>query len=191
MTVSAAIGPFEPNDIPVLDALQPPGWRDITKMFSLYLAAPNCYPIKATVDDRVVGIGTTILHGDTSWLAHVIVHPDFRRQGIATQIVNYLIRLAARFGRNTISLVATDEGRPLYAKAGFRDETKYVFYTGDSVLPPGEIQRTVSPLCEADRPEVLAIDEEISDDLRYLSRRARYRHAGPNDIWLLCFLPAN
>ena len=54
-------------------------------------------------------------------LMNVYTDPARRREGIARQMVSMLIDEAWRRGATEISLDATEAGRPLYLKLGFRD----------------------------------------------------------------------
>ena len=45
--------------------------------------------------------------------------PEYRRQGIAFETLDILVKEAKSRGINNITLEATDMGRPLYEKYGF------------------------------------------------------------------------
>ena len=59
--------------------------------------------------------------GRRSHLMNVYTAPDYRAQGIARRMVEWLIEEAKCRGVTEISLDATASGRPLYRKLGFRD----------------------------------------------------------------------
>ena len=81
--------------------------------------------------DRVAGCATlcylemmpTVSHptGRRAHLMNVYTDPARRRQGIAFRMVSMLIAQAWERGVTEISLDATEAGRPLYRKLGFRD----------------------------------------------------------------------
>jgi ribosomal protein S18 acetylase RimI-like enzyme len=52
----------------------------------------------------------------------LLVHPDFRRRGIARRLMEELERRAARLGRSLITLDTRtgDSGEPLYASLGYQ-----------------------------------------------------------------------
>ena len=55
--------------------------------------------------------------------------PEYRRQGIAFHTLDLLVKGAKEKGVSSISLEATDVGRPLYEKYGFitmKDEMELV-----------------------------------------------------------------
>ena len=120
---------FTSNDIPFLTLLQPEGWPDIVPVYTFYDASPFCFPIKITIANELVGVGTTIMHNDVAWLAHIIVHNNYRNRGIGKLITRSLIDNIDERICKTIYLIATALGEPIYEKkAGFVTETAYLFY---------------------------------------------------------------
>lgn len=116
------------SEVDLLIDLQPTGWRDIIPMFDFYTKADFCFPVKATIDNKVIGIGTTIIHNDVAWLAHIIVHPDNRNRGVGLSISRTLVDSLKTKKCNTIYLIATDLGAPVYEKIGFETETEYLCF---------------------------------------------------------------
>lgn len=58
--------------------------------------------------------------GKRAHLMNVYTNMAYRRQGIACEMIQMLIRDAEKRGDTEISLDATDQGRPLYEKLGFQ-----------------------------------------------------------------------
>ena len=58
--------------------------------------------------------------GKRAHLMNVYTEKDYRRRGIARQLVNMLIEDASVHGATEISLDATESGRPLYESMGFK-----------------------------------------------------------------------
>ena len=58
--------------------------------------------------------------GKRAHLMNVYTEKDYRRRGIARQLVNMLIEDARVHGATEISLDATESGRPLYESRGFK-----------------------------------------------------------------------
>lgn len=58
--------------------------------------------------------------GKKAYIMNMYTNPDYRRQGIAFKTLDLLITDAREKGITSISLEATDMGRPLYEKYGFR-----------------------------------------------------------------------
>lgn len=59
--------------------------------------------------------------GKRAHLMNVYTRKQYRRQGIASEMLNILIEEAGKKGVTEISLDATESGRPLYKKHGFVD----------------------------------------------------------------------
>ena len=119
------------KDMEQVKKLSPKDWGDITPIIKYYIHSSFCFPMKVCIDKKIVGIGTGILHDQTAWLAHIIVHSQFRNQGIGSKIVQELINIIRTKGYSTISLIATESGFPVYKKAGFREITRYQFLVRD------------------------------------------------------------
>lgn len=67
--------------------------------------------------------------GKKAYIINMYTAPDYRRRGIAAQILNLLVKESLERGATYISLEATRMGRPLYEKCGFaalHSEMQYV-----------------------------------------------------------------
>lgn len=122
------IHPLLSSDVAQLAQLQPTGWPDILPTHEFYTRNDFCFPLKAVIDDRIAGIGTSIVHHDVGWLGHIIVHPDFRNRGVGQKITQALVDNTLSSKCPTLFLVATDMGEPVYKKVGFDVETRYAFF---------------------------------------------------------------
>lgn len=153
------VQPFTSNDIPLLPLLQPQGWPDIIPVFTFYDAASFCFPIKITIANELVGVGTTIMHNDVAWLAHIIVHNDYRNRGIGKIMTQSLIdSIDTRFCK-TIYLIATALGEPIYQKLGFETETEYLFYK--DILP---IKNYIPS------PNILPYNKTFNKEIQYIDQ---------------------
>ena len=125
------IEPLNSLDLPQLHSLQPDGWMPIVPYYEFYIATRYCYPVKCLVDNHIAGIGSSIEHQGTAWLAHIIVHPHYRRQGIGTVITRTLMDHLLKGRRmRSVHLVATPMGAPLYQQLGFIRVSDYIFLRG-------------------------------------------------------------
>lgn len=57
--------------------------------------------------------------GLTGTLLNVITYPEYRKKGIASQIVQAMIKEAEKMGVSSLDLFSTEEGKTLYEKIGF------------------------------------------------------------------------
>jgi ribosomal protein S18 acetylase RimI-like enzyme len=159
------INPLTSKDVEYVGALQPEGWGNILTSIHFYCTASFCYPLKATLDDKIVGIGTAIFHGSTAWLAHIIVHKDYRNAGIGSAITDSLISLVRKASCETILLIATPLGEPVYKKLGFDVETQYIFFDHGS-LPEPAGESNVVPFREEYRDALIKFDHRASGEYR-------------------------
>ena len=67
--------------------------------------------------------------GKRAHLMNVYTRSEYRRRGIARQMVGLLIDEAWKAGATEISLDATASGRPLYESMGFTDSTECMVLT--------------------------------------------------------------
>ena len=156
---------FEKADLGRIAHLQPDGWQDIVTYFRLYLDASFCRPLKIEGDGQVVALGCVILHEYTAWLSHIIVAENVRRQGLGLAMTEELIAQAEQDGLGTQLLIATDLGRPLYERLGFRFACEYRDYgkRDPGVATPSPLARPTEP---ADIAAILELDGEASGEGR-------------------------
>ena len=95
--------------------------------------------VLAVSEGRIIGCASacfislmpTFSHptGKRAHLMNVYTDPAHRRRGIAYNMINMLIEAAWNRGATEISLDATESGRPLYEKCGFRDSGEHMVLT--------------------------------------------------------------
>jgi len=96
-----------------------------------YFENGNYKEVIAFDGDRVIGCaGICFLYvmptfdhpnGKRAHLMNVYTHSDYRKKGIASKMVELLIEEAKKYGASEISLDASDMGRPVYKKLGFKE----------------------------------------------------------------------
>ncbi|HAD82376.1 MAG: hypothetical protein A2509_08350 [Candidatus Edwardsbacteria bacterium RIFOXYD12_FULL_50_11] len=154
------------RDLDSLGPLQPEGWGDIVPSFKFYLELPFCFPVKTIVNEKIAGIGAAIILEGTAWLAHIIVGPENRKQGIGSEITGHLLELTREQGCKTVSLIATAMGRPVYQKIGFADQEEYVFYQRETPLADRRVPDSISGFREENRAGILELDRALSGEGR-------------------------
>ncbi len=117
-----------------------------------WLASPT------TARDRVVaGAGAQVrrtlphprepdgtAHGNQAIVLNVYTEPEWRGRGIARTLMQSIIRWAGDAGMHTLVLHASDAGRPLYERMGFRttNEMRYAGTLGTGPGTTGAKERT-------------------------------------------------
>ncbi|MFO7448327.1 MAG: GNAT family N-acetyltransferase [Ignavibacteriaceae bacterium] len=162
------IEPVTTEDLVNIPRLQPEDWQqDITPHFEYYLRLENCLPVKAVINNEIAGLGCSISFGGTAWLAHIIVHPDYRNRGTGTKIVTSLIDYLKKTPCSTILLIATKLGEPVYRKTGFKADTGYLFFRNTGPIKDKSVfPEEIMPFEEKYKDELLNLDRKISGEER-------------------------
>jgi GNAT superfamily N-acetyltransferase len=99
------------------------GWNQTAADWHRFLkqSPAGCFVME--YDTKIVGTATTITYENRfAWIGMVLVDPDYRKQGIGTQLLNKTIEYLDQSRIFTMKLDATPFGKPLYAKLGFVSE---------------------------------------------------------------------
>ncbi|MBU1014739.1 MAG: GNAT family N-acetyltransferase [Bacteroidetes bacterium] len=154
-------------DLERIRHLQPDGWTDIVKEFEFYIQSVLCNPIKIELDGKIAGIGASIAFEKSAWLAHIIVDSNYRNKGIGFEIVNELIeQLKLNKSIETIMLIATEIGRPVYLKFGFKDVSNYLFMKREIPNRAIPIPSKIVEFSENYRSEIYKLDYLVSGEKR-------------------------
>lgn len=108
-----------------LEMVESVGWKTYTKKQVEKALQNTMYMVKATVDDKLAGIGRVV--GDSSivcMLTDICVKPEFQGQGIGLKITLELKKLieqnVADGEKMQIELTPTAGNEAFYEKAGFK-----------------------------------------------------------------------
>ena len=146
--------------------LQPEGWSDIIPAFEFYCASDFCFPFMLKADKEIAGCGCAIILERTAWLAHIIVSAENRRNGFGSMIVSYLMNFLTDRNIQTVSLIATDDGLPVYRKFGFEKTENYLILAKDTVALREIPDCEVLPFIEKYRKEIYSLDQKASGENR-------------------------
>lgn len=106
---------------------------------------------------EVIGTVTTTTFGEQlAWIGMMLVHPDHRRRGIGTRLMQAALDYLKARGIACIRLDATPAGRPVYEKLRFVAEWTLTRYQATSVS--GENSPNIREVTDADWPEVEKLD---------------------------------
>ncbi|MFZ1320357.1 MAG: GNAT family N-acetyltransferase [Ignavibacteria bacterium] len=156
------------TDIKFIHDLLPFGWEDVVSIIDWYTHTSFCYPIKVCIDKKIIGVGAAIIHNKSAWLAHIIVHADFRKQGIGKKITETLVDTSHSKGCETIYLLATDLGEPVYRKIGFEIETEYMIYKCEAVSGLFKGNENIVAISSQFKKQILDLDRQASGEDRIL-----------------------
>jgi len=160
--------PLAASDLDAIDGLNPPAWPRFRPTFEHYLTTDCAQPYGLFAGGELAAMGTLIDFGSSVWIAQLITRHDWKGRGYGSQVLGRLLAEARDRGRATVSLVATEEGFPLYDRAGFQVEAWYDFWERESPAPVlrGGSGR-LRPLEDRDVAAVRALDREVSGEDRY------------------------
>jgi len=108
------------------------GWNQLPADWQrlMRVAPDGCF--LAEWDGFPAGTATAVHYGtQCAWIGMVLVDPDFRRRGIGGALLAHCVEYLKSLGVKTIKLDATDEGRAVYLKHGFKDEYGTIRYLGE------------------------------------------------------------
>ncbi|MCM1045482.1 MAG: GNAT family N-acetyltransferase [Candidatus Gastranaerophilales bacterium] len=66
--------------------------------------------------------------GKIGLLSSMYTHPDYRRRGIATELLDQVVNEARQYGCGTVQITAADMGVLLYTSYGFVKNEKFMYY---------------------------------------------------------------
>jgi GNAT superfamily N-acetyltransferase len=99
------------------------GWNQTADDWDMLLQlAPNgCLAIE--VEGEVAATTTFLSYGQRlAWIGMVLTRKKFQGRGFARRLLSEALKLADEMKIATVKLDATDQGKPLYEKSGFRAE---------------------------------------------------------------------
>jgi GNAT superfamily N-acetyltransferase len=146
------------------------GFGNRRAFFENALARPDCRPMVGVEGDRIAATGLGAVHGSAGWIGVIFVVPEMRGRGLGTAITSAICEVLRAEGCDSLVLVATDLGRPIYEKLGFRVSTHYHMFSGEPTdempaAPQGAVLRQVSV---SDTGRIRALDRVATGEDRRL-----------------------
>jgi ribosomal protein S18 acetylase RimI-like enzyme len=137
-------------------------WNQNDADWRAMLALGEAWGIEANAADgrRQLAASTLILpYGPFAWISMVLVLPEFRRRGYATELLRHALASLAQRGMNAV-LDATPAGHAVYSQVGFVDTWGFARYRRDRA--PVATARPAPPVTRAlrgsDWPAIDALD---------------------------------
>jgi GNAT superfamily N-acetyltransferase len=142
------------------------GWPRRRGLMDFYRQRDDTTVLVGEVDGQIVGCGgATVFPGTppTGWVHGIVVRPERRRTGLGTRLTEAAIAwLRGRFVE-TVLLLATEAGRPVYERLGFTEGQRYGSFPWPVSDPAGaEIRRMTT----SDVPQVRALDRQATGEDR-------------------------
>jgi predicted N-acetyltransferase YhbS len=109
----------------------------------------------AEQDGRVIATGASIGFGSTAWIGAIAVRPEARGDRLGHRMTEAAIEAVGP--RDTLLLLASPKGRPIYQRMGFEPEGAFRVFYGPAHAKPAE-RDDVRPATEADFAGIRALD---------------------------------
>jgi GNAT superfamily N-acetyltransferase len=115
---------MRPADIPAgIRLREAAGWNQTAQDWEnlLALEPEGCWVWEE--DGEVAATTTAVCYGrELAWVGMVLVLPEYRRRGLALRLMEHGLKWLETRRMQQVKLDATEMGRPLYEKLGFRTE---------------------------------------------------------------------
>lgn len=140
---------------------------NLGRLLEYPLISPTGEVLVAVADDEVVGGAAVAGFGATGWIGALGVAPRARRHGAGTALTERCVAWLQGSGARTVMLYATNAGRPVYERVGFRAEGEA--HAWRDVAPPRGRARGdgVRALETADLEAVRALDAAATGEDRW------------------------
>jgi len=136
------------SDIPAAVGLsKEAGWNQTSEDWRMLidLAPPGCLAIE--VDGELAATTTLLCYGRRlAWIGMVLTRVSNRGRGFARRLLTQALTQADEMRIETVKLDATDQGRPLYEKMGFRFEQKVERWSRPASKNPSGTMPLADPL---------------------------------------------
>lgn len=134
------------------------GWPPEQAKWSLLLAACEVFGVDAPDGNGLAG-AVVLARWGTGYASAgmMLVAARYGRRGLGRELMEHLLRAA---GDATVTLFATDQGRPLYEKLGFEPVRRSVSLRG-RFRPSAGSFKGVRAATEADLPAILELDRAV------------------------------
>jgi GNAT superfamily N-acetyltransferase len=153
-----ALGPEHVSGCVALSAAS--HWNQNEADWALMLSFGRGYGVSLP-DGRLAASTLSLPYGrEFAWIAMVLVHPDCRRRGYATQLLRHALGDLAHDGRLPV-LDATPAGREVYRQEGFRDTwgfRRLALQGAWGGRPVAHDEIRVRALQATDWPQIAALD---------------------------------
>jgi GNAT superfamily N-acetyltransferase len=169
------------QDIPVglrLNTLS--GWNQTAVDWHRFLdnSPGGCFVMEH--DSKVVGTATTISYENRfAWIGMVLVDPEYRKQGIGTELLRKTIEYLDQLHIPTVKLDATPLGKPLYQKLGFvpEFEIERLVLKRPSEAASTALRLTRTHVGKVEMEPVVRIDREVFGANRGFLLHSLFREA--------------
>ena len=135
-------------------------WNQLAADWRIFIAQGRVYAVQ-TAQGRIVATAATLPYGGRfAWISMVLVAGEYRRRGLATELMRRAVDDLTAAGLVPI-LDATPDGREVYRQLGFTDSwgfQRLVRREARAATFPSPAGVVIRPLTDADWPALAAYD---------------------------------
>ena len=150
---------LEYDDLDHIPPLTPSDWYDISVTYRSHFYQDFFFPVKMVFNEKIIGIGELIINDKIGWLGMIVIEKSFRGKGLGTILTEHLIQLAKKENCESIFLLATPLGEPVYKKLGFQTDSQYLFFVNESNVSLSKNYNNIFPFQPKDESEVFTLDQ--------------------------------
>jgi GNAT superfamily N-acetyltransferase len=160
VAVKSSLSPSELDDVAAL--VREARWNQLAADWHVFLALGRVHAAH-TAEGRIVATTATLPFGGRfAWISMVLVAGEYRRRGLATQLMRRAMDELASAGLLPV-LDATPDGRAVYRRLGFADSWGFhrlIRRARQGAAPtlPAPAGVTIRPVTDADWPALCAYD---------------------------------
>ena len=156
------------SEISLLEDFPPADWNmDLPGFVSFHFGYPYFYPIVAETENKIVGFGNGILNDKVGWVGNIIVLSEYRKKGIGYELTNHLVEYFKHKGCTKQLLIASEMGKNIYAKIGFKESSTYQFFKVGIAFPNYQKAVEIREVNENDFILLKKLDKEASGEERF------------------------
>jgi GNAT superfamily N-acetyltransferase len=173
------------------------GWPERQSFLETLLANPACSQLVGLYGGAVAATGMAIVNGPVGWVGSIFVDRSLRSRGFGRATTEAVCARLDAAGCSTQALIASEYGRPLYEKMGFRLDAWYEILEAAPLAhapepPPGTVLRRIRPddMDRVGRLDFRATGEDRREVLGSLAGSGWLLEAGPELLgFLIQILP--
>jgi predicted N-acetyltransferase YhbS len=150
---------------PAAEMIRQGEWGDRSVFLGWAVGYPPSHLFVAEDAGRIVGTGIATANGPIGWVGTIFVAPDRRREGLGSALTKTVIDDLENRGCRTVVLIATDAGRPLYERLGFKVDARHVGFRAMG-LPAGQADDGIRPFEPSMLSDIVALDRIATGENR-------------------------
>jgi ribosomal protein S18 acetylase RimI-like enzyme len=161
--MSIVFRPMTEADLEVADQILMPAYSGRRRIDELqrYLSFQPCNWQIAYLNDEPAGVGGYTMYDSFAYIALIGVHPRFQQRGIATALMEEMLRDLYSRGCYVAVLDASSASERIYEQLGFVDDDKVLTYVQDDCATRLRTPHSVQPLTSDDMAELVEFDAQV------------------------------